>query len=213
MTPEPPRMCVTGDTIPVRYRRGSGLQVLLVRRGNPPFEGQWALPGGFVEMDEDLPDAARRELREETGATPRLLIQVGAWGTPGRDPRGRTVTAAYLAVIGPTDQAVEGADDAAAAEWHPREDLPELAFDHRDIVTTALLQLDHYCAETALCLAMLEHQFHRDELEELLSHLQGAPSADDMLESLLERQLIQEAGDYPDSYHRLTDDFLEELDA
>jgi len=213
MTPEPPRMCVTGDTIPVRYRRSSGLEVLLVRRGNPPFKGQWALPGGFAELDEDLPDAAARELKEETGAEPRVLLQVGAWGTPGRDPRGRTVTAAYLAIIGPEDQQVEGADDAAAAAWHPRGELPELAFDHRDIVTTALAQLDHLCTETGLALALLEREFHRDELEVLLSHLESAPAADDLLNRLLEQGRIQEAGDYPGRYHRLSDDFLAELDA
>jgi 8-oxo-dGTP diphosphatase len=208
-------MCVMGDTIPVRYRPGTGLEVLLVRRGNPPFEGQWALPGGFVEMDEDLPDAAWRELVEETGATPRLIVQIGAWGAPGRDPRGRAVTVAYLAIIGPEEQDVQGASDAAAAGWHPRGELPELAFDHRDIVTTALARFDHFCAETGLALALLEQEFHRDELEDLLSRLENAtaPDPEDMLNRLLEQGRIQEAGDHPGRYHRLSDDVLEELDA
>ncbi len=213
MTPEPPRMCVTGDTVPVRYRPGRGLEVLLVRRGNPPFEGQWALPGGFVEMDEDLPDAARRELKEETGAAPRVLVQVGAWGKPGRDPRGRTVTAAYLAIIGPQEQQVEGADDAAEAGWHPRGELPELAFDHRDIADSALAKLDHLCADTGLALAMLEREFTRSELGDLLSHLRGAPAADELLRGLLKQGRIRESDEKQSRYRRLSGDFLEELDA
>mgnify|MGYP000072967028 CR=1 FL=1 len=211
MTPQPPRMCVTGDTIPVRYRPDRGLEVLLVRRGNPPFKGQWALPGGFVEMDEDLPDAARRELNEETGAVPRALIQVGAWGTPGRDPRGRTVTAAYLAVIGPEAQRVEGADDAAEADWHPRGDLPELAFDHRDIVNSALAQLDRLCTDTGLALAMLEPEFTRGKLEDLLSYLPDAPAADEVLRHLLEQARIREPDEEDGPYRRISDDFTEEM--
>ncbi|WP_239460159.1 NUDIX domain-containing protein [Nocardioides daejeonensis] len=119
-----------------------GGQVLLVRRGRPPYAGSWALPGGFVETDEDLPDAAVRELAEETGLELAVadVTQLGAYGAPGRDPRrGRVVTIAFttrLAIL----PDVFGADDAAEARWMPVEQaLAEgLAFDHARILADAL---------------------------------------------------------------------------
>lgn len=116
--------------------------VLLVQRGNPPFEGAWALPGGFVEPGETPRAAARRELAEETGlewAGP--LVLVGVYGEPGRDPRGWTVSAAYLAVGDESFPRVIGSDDAAAAAWFTLGDLPELAFDHALVVADAVAML------------------------------------------------------------------------
>ena len=215
MSPEPPRMVVTGDTIPVRYRMGRGMEVLLVRRGVAPYEGTWALPGGFVEMEEDLADAAARELKEETGAEARVLDQVGAWGTPGRDPRGRTVTVAYLAVMGPQDQHVEGADDAAAAAWHPLDELPELAFDHADILSAALRQLNERCRRTGLALAMLPDRFTLSELQGLLDCCEGVAPADRLAEQLERRGLVEReyaatGGEY--RLRRVSDDYLARLD-
>ncbi|KAA0152604.1 hypothetical protein FNF29_03831 [Cafeteria roenbergensis] len=112
-------------------------QVLLIERGGKPFLGHWALPGGFVDEHEDLNHAAKRELVEETGATGLPLAQLGAYGAPGRDPRGHTVTVAYLCVTD-RDVAVKAADDAAKAEWHAVDALPDLAFDHGTIVADAL---------------------------------------------------------------------------
>jgi len=168
MSPLPPKMHVTADCATVRHVPGSGLEVLLIRRANPPYQGQWALPGGFVELDEDLPDAALRELREETGVVPRALEPVGLWGRPGRDPRGRVVTAAFVAVVGPGCEAVRGADDAAEAAWHPRRRLPSLAFDHADIIAAALTRLKELCERTHLSFALLDERFTLCELEELL---------------------------------------------
>jgi 8-oxo-dGTP diphosphatase len=211
MTPEPPRMCVTADAVPVRCLPGKDIELLLVRRGNPPFEGRWALPGGFVELEEDLPDAAARELKEETGAEARCLLQVGAWGKPGRDPRGRTVSAVYLAPMGPARQNVEGADDAAAADWHPRGNLPKLAFDHGDIVRAAMDMFDRRCQHTSLALALLEDEFDRRRMEELVSCLDGAPSPDRLLESMVRAAAVARCGE-TDCYRRTTDDFTEPLD-
>ena len=209
---EPPRMCVTADAVPVRYRPDDGIELLLVRRGNLPFEGQWALPGGFVELEEDLPDAAARELKEETGAEPRTLVQVGAWGTPGRDPRGRTVSAVYLAPMGPEHQQVEGADDAAAAGWHPRGDLPGLAFDHEDIVRTAMRTFDRLCGDTALVLALLEDEFKSVRLQELITCLSTAPPPETLLQNMVRSAAIARCGD-TECYRRTTDDFTAPLDA
>lgn len=113
--------------------------VLLIRRGAEPFEGAWALPGGFLDEGERLEDAARRELAEETGLTlGQPLVQAGAFGDPGRDPRGWTVSVAFTGDVGEELPPVAGADDAAEAAWHPLGALPKLAFDHDEIVSAAL---------------------------------------------------------------------------
>ena len=111
--------------------------VLLIQRGNPPFEGLWALPGGFVEEGERVASAAPRELAEETGLRIDDLELLGVYDTPGRDPRGWTVSVVYRARIAGRES-VAGADDAREASWFPADALPELAFDHRLIVADAL---------------------------------------------------------------------------
>jgi 8-oxo-dGTP diphosphatase len=112
--------------------------ILLVERGRPPFRGHWALPGGFVEQGERVRDAARRELAEETGSSlSEPLSLLGVYDTPGRDPRGWTVSVVFWATVG-TELAVAGADDASDARWFAVDALPKLAFDHAAIVDDAL---------------------------------------------------------------------------
>jgi len=116
---------------------GTSRRVLLIQRGNQPFRNSWALPGGFVEQGEQVVEAASRELAEETGmrvGEPRLL---GVYDTPGRDPRGWTVSVVYLARV-PSEAAVAGGDDASDARWFALDHLPELAFDHALILADAL---------------------------------------------------------------------------
>jgi 8-oxo-dGTP diphosphatase len=126
-----PRPSVTADTAVFRGP-SSSRELLLVHRADEPFKGMWALPGGFVEEDEPLERCARRELAEETGLRPAgEFLHVGAYGDPGRDPRGWTVTILYAVVLSPGEpDAVAGGDDAAEAAWHPVASLPPLAFDH-----------------------------------------------------------------------------------
>jgi 8-oxo-dGTP diphosphatase len=115
-------------------------RVLLVRRREPPFEGLWAVPGGFVEPDEPLEAAARRELREEAGAEPVLLEQLHAFSNPGRDPRGWTISVAYLARLSDIEAQAfkpEAGSDAAEVGWFDFHDPPRLAFDHADILAYA----------------------------------------------------------------------------
>lgn len=128
-----PRPQVTVD-IAVFAREDDEWHILLIRRKKPPFEGQWALPGGFVDLDEDLPDAAARELQEETGATGVYLEQRGTYGHPNRDPRGRTITVVYAGLLKSIPSGIRGADDAVEADWFPLDDLPRLAFDHAQII-------------------------------------------------------------------------------
>lgn len=112
-------------------------RVLLIRRKEPPFAGAWAIPGGFVDMDESLEDAARRELREETGIDGGRLQQLATFGDPGRDPRGRTITIVYLARVNPKAVEPRADDDAAEVGWHDLARLPRLAFDHANILAMA----------------------------------------------------------------------------
>lgn len=147
-TYEYPRPMVAADVLVVRAGRdgpdGRAREVLLIRRANEPFKGFWAIPGGFVEMDEDVPDAASRELREETGLEipPGGLFEVGVFGRPGRDPRGRTISVVYAARVSAGGGRVRAGDDAAEAEWFDARRLPDLAFDHAEVVPTALRRLD-----------------------------------------------------------------------
>jgi len=139
-TYEHPRPAVTVDAV-VFAREGRAWRVLLVRRGQPPFEGKWALPGGFVEMDETLAESAARELAEETGLGGVELEQLHAFGDPGRDPRGRTVSVVHWGVVEHGLPEVKGDDDADEAVWHAVEALPELAFDHEEILRLAIERL------------------------------------------------------------------------
>ncbi len=115
-------------------------QVLLIQRKNDPFRGQWALPGGFVDQHEDLDAAAQRELEEETSLQNIVLKQFHAFGKPHRDPRAHTVSVAYVGIADDTAVAT-AADDATDAQWFSVRDLPEVAFDHRDIISLALKKL------------------------------------------------------------------------
>ena len=131
-----PRPCVTTDCLIFR-KINSEWKVLLIERGKEPFKGCWALPGGFLEMEEDLDTCAARELQEETGLTGIELHQLYAFGAINRDPRHRTVSVAYWGVDD-TQQKAVGGDDAAKAQWFALNRLPDLAFDHAQIIARAL---------------------------------------------------------------------------
>ena len=129
------QIAVTTDCV-IFSQNDLGTKVLLVQRKIDPFKGKWALPGGFVETNEPLEEAAKRELQEETGLVIDRLEQLHTYGTPGRDPRGRTLTIAYLGFT-QKEEAVKGADDAADARWFDLQELPPLAFDHDQILQDA----------------------------------------------------------------------------
>ena len=114
--------------------------VLLIQRKNDPFKDEWALPGGFLETDETFETGAKRELKEETGLDVKALKQIGVFGAIGSDPRGRTISIAFVGTISSTPK-VEAADDAKNAKWWPLNNLPNLAFDHSEIIAKALKAL------------------------------------------------------------------------
>ena len=130
-----PRPAVTADCVVIT--KEAEPKVLLIQRGADPYKGCWAFPGGFMNMDETTEQCAIRELEEETGLKVSTVRQIGAYSKVDRDPRGRTITVAYLAIIDKPAQ-VTGQDDATKAEWFPLSALPELAFDHADIMADAI---------------------------------------------------------------------------
>ncbi len=130
-----PRPAVTADCIVMT--REDDPKVLLIERGHEPFKGCWAFPGGFMNMDETTEQCAVRELEEETGLKITDIQQLGAYSKVDRDPRGRTITVAYLAFVD-KPLPVKGQDDAAKAQWFSVKELPKLAFDHEEIMRDAI---------------------------------------------------------------------------
>lgn len=153
-----PRPAVTVDVVLATLDDHGELRVLLIERRHDPFAGAWALPGGFVDLHEDLEVAARRELLEETGVEVGPMTQLGAYGTPHRDPRGHTVGVAFLALCGPGEARPVAGDDAADCRWFAARKPPELAFDHGVMLHDAR----HAFARLAAEPAVFQRTFARD---------------------------------------------------
>lgn len=165
-----PRAALTVDCVVFGFD-GGALQVLMIRRGLDPFRGRWALPGGFVRVEETLEAAARRELEEETGLRDVFLEQLYTFGDVKRDPRERVVSVAYFALVKPA--AVTGATDAAEARWFPMSDLPPLAFDHADILATALTRLRGKLTYQPIGFELLPLKFTLTQLQRLYEAVLG----------------------------------------
>jgi 8-oxo-dGTP diphosphatase len=169
-----PRPAVTVDVVLFGWT-GVRLEVLLIERADDPFAGCWALPGGFVDMDESLRDAALRELEEETSVRDVYLEQLYTFGDPGRDPRGRVVSVAWYALVAPDAHAPIAASDAADARWHPIDALPELAFDHGRILQTARDRLRAKVRYAPVGFELLPERFTLGELQSLYEAVLGTP--------------------------------------
>ena len=142
-----PRPMVTVDAV-VFSLSGGRAQVLLVNRGREPYKGKWALPGGFIEIDEELEDAVARELAEETGLTGVRLEQMRAFGRCGRDPRGRQISVAFTGIATGGQDKIRAGDDAAKAQWFDIENLPgDLAFDHDEMIKCGIEHFEQYETE------------------------------------------------------------------
>lgn len=209
-----PRPAVTCDCV-IFTLRGEDLAVLLIQRASDPFKGHWALPGGFVNENESLQRAAARELHEETGLTSSArLIQIGAFGDPGRDPRGHTVTIAWSTFL-VTEAKVVAADDAAAAEWHPLKNLAvagapsaavpkkkaiKLAFDHAKILAQAYDRLCRHLDDPVRdrSFDLLPSRFTLAELQHIYAAILGRTEPPRTFKKrLLDRGLVVPAASKP----------------
>jgi 8-oxo-dGTP diphosphatase len=169
-----PSVRLTVDIVIFAVRSGS-LQVLLIRRGIEPFRGAWAIPGGFVLDGEGLEDAARRELREETGVEEVYLEQLYTFGDPGRDPRGRVVSVAYFALLSGEGSTLVAGTDAAEAAWWRMDQLPDLAFDHAPILAYALDRLRNKIEYTTVGFQLLPEKFSLTALQRVYEMILGRP--------------------------------------
>jgi 8-oxo-dGTP diphosphatase len=165
---------VTVDIVIFTLRECS-LQVLLVKRGVPPFEGQYAIPGGFIRGDESLEEAALRELHEETGVRNVFLEQLYTFGDPKRDPRGRVITVAYYALIASDKLSLVAGADAAEAQWFPASGVPPLAFDHKSILDYALERLRNKLEYTTVGFQLLPEKFTLGKLQSVYEAILGRP--------------------------------------
>lgn len=200
-----PRPAVTVDVVLFTFTDGQ-LRTLLIQRKGEPFAGQWALPGGFVRMDESLEAAAERELLEETGVRDVYLEQLYTFGEPGRDPRGRVITVVYYALVSADQSArmfVQGGDDARDACWWNVYCLPELAFDHQPILEYALQRLRWKLEYTALGFLLLPAQFTLSELQSVYETvLKEELDKRNFRRKILAADILEESGGYREGDHR-----------
>ena len=163
-TYEYPHPAVTTDCVVFGFD-GETLNLLLINRGIEPYKGCWALPGGFMKMDETAEEGALRELQEETGVKDIYIEQLQAFSTVNRDPRERVITIAFLAFVRQEKYEVIAGDDAAKAQWFPINELPELAFDHKKIITVALDKLRWKMTYEPLAFRLLNKSFTITQLQ------------------------------------------------
>jgi 8-oxo-dGTP diphosphatase len=196
------RPSVTVDLVIFTLRQEQ-LQVLLIRRKQWPFEGTWALPGGFVRIDESLEEAARRELAEETGVRDVYLEQLYTFGAPDRDPRTRVITVAYFALVNSDQLVLQAATDAADVNWFPATAPPPLAFDHAEILGYAIRRLRYKLEYSAVGFQLLPEQFTLTELQTAYEIVLGE-SLDkrNFRRRILESEVVEETGGYRTGEHR-----------
>jgi 8-oxo-dGTP diphosphatase len=167
-----PQVRVTVDVVVLTVQDWE-LKVLLIKRAHAPFEGHYALPGGFVHTEEALEEAAFRELHEETGTEDLYLEQLYTFGDPGRDPRGQVVTVAYYALVPADRSPLLATTDAASAHWFPISDLPALAFDHARILACAVTRLRNKLEYTTVGFELLPQKFTLTALQRLHEAILG----------------------------------------
>jgi ADP-ribose pyrophosphatase YjhB (NUDIX family) len=167
-----PHPAVTVDLV-IFTLKDDALHVLLIERGLEPFQGEWALPGGFVRIKESLEVAAKRELQEETGLSEAYLEQVGAYGRPDRDPRERVISIAYFAIISADGVGLQAGSDARRVAWRSSRNLPPLAFDHQEIIDAARIKLSEKMNRTTIALEFLPQEFTLTELQKVYEAVRG----------------------------------------
>lgn len=173
MKKEYPRIDVSVDAVVFGYKAGKGISVLLIRRGRKPFKGSWALPGGYVEADESLDHAAARELKEETGIELNDLEQLYTFGNPRRHPVKRVISVAYYTLVKQDSYKAKASDDATATKWFSIEKLPDLAFDHKEILEMAIFRLRNKISCEPVGFGLFDNEFSFSELHQLYETLHG----------------------------------------
>lgn len=215
-TYEYPRPSVTTDCVIFGYD-GKDLKVLLVQRGIPPFKGMWAFPGGYLQMDEDAIKGAKRELKEETGLEDAFIEQFKTFTAVDRDPRGRVITIAHLALVKISE--VRGGDDAAAAKWYRLADIPQLAFDHDMILREALKALREKIHFEPVGFELLPEKFTMPQLQNLYeSILDVRFDRRNFASKMLHIGILEDTGDRPadapsrvPAYYRFNKEKYEQL--
>jgi 8-oxo-dGTP diphosphatase len=167
-----PRAALTVDCVVFGFDEAE-LKVLLIQRALDPFKGKWALPGGFVHVDETLDTAARRELAEEAGLREVFLEQLYTFGAVARDPRERVVSVAYYALVKLAAHETKAATDATEARWFPISQVPKLAFDHADILATGLARLKSKVRYEPIGFELLPPKFTLSQLQHLYEAVLG----------------------------------------
>ncbi len=162
------------DAVVFGYEEGS-ISVLLIKRKYEPFKGKWAIPGGFVKNEESLEDAVERELQEETGIKINYLEQLYTFGKPPRDPRGRVVSVAYFGLVRPNTFRIVASTDAEQVQWFTIHEIPQLSFDHKEILNTAIERLRAKITYEPIGFELLDKKFPFSDLEKLYTTLLGRP--------------------------------------
>ncbi|KAB1071380.1 NUDIX hydrolase [Tamlana haliotis] len=162
------------DAVVFGYEAGT-ISVLLIKRKYEPFKGKWAIPGGFVLNNEALEKAVERELKEETGVEINYLEQLYSFGNPNRDPRGRIVSIAYFGLVHPSAFKINASTDAEEVQWFKIDELPQLSFDHKDILKLAISRLQSKITYEPLGFELLDEKFPFSDLENLYTTLLGRP--------------------------------------
>ncbi|NJB84534.1 8-oxo-dGTP diphosphatase [Lewinella marina] len=203
-TYEHPRPSVTVDVVVFGYDGGHDLKLLLIQRGSDPYQGQWALPGGFVEMDEDLEAGALRELEEETGVKDLFVEQLYTFGKPGRDPRGRVISVAHYALVNLSKHPAAAASDASEVAWFSLDKLPELAFDHAEIIKLATTRLRAKVRYQPIGFELLPEEFTLGELQALYETILGVPEFNkrNFRTRILRTGILEEVGRQQNVAHR-----------
>jgi 8-oxo-dGTP diphosphatase len=203
-TYEYPRPALTVDCVIFGLDESQDLKVLLIQRNQDPFAGQWALPGGFVEMDEPLEQAALRELEEETGMREVFIEQLYTFGAPDRDPRGRVVSVAYYALVNLSEHPVQAASDARKVAWYGLNELPGLGFDHQQVLQTAIDRLRAKVRYQPIGFELLPEHFTLSQLQRLYETILGVEQLNkrNFRTRILKMGVLEEVGKQEGVAHR-----------
>lgn len=180
------------------------LKVLLIQRKQPPFEHMWAIPGGFIHVGETLEQAAARRLHEETNVDKIYLEQLGSFGNPSRDPRARVITVAYYALVSAEKLSLEAHANAEDVGWFSIDELPRLAFDHKEIVDRALMKLKRHLETSGVAFQLLPDKFTLTELQRVYELILGKPlDKRNFRKKILSSDILKDTGETKmEGYHR-----------